>query len=139
MCSLSLRCLLAANYHSLKFEQTSSTRSHDNSPSSSTSTVLQGLASAKNSRTCYISRVEKDRDIAFRERYTAANLGFFSNMGRRTSSPSLSALPANVFPSPHDDTTYLYNFMHDPISLSASQKTQVNEPMQTPWHSHPTI
>ena len=41
---------------------------------------------------------------------------FFSNVGGCTSSPSLSALPADVFRSPHDDTTCLCNFMHDTTS-----------------------
>ena len=46
--SLLLWCLLAAIFHSLKFEQTSPTRSHDNLPtfSISRSIILLGLASA---------------------------------------------------------------------------------------------
>ena len=46
--SLLLWCLLAAIFHSLKFEQTSSTRSHDNLPtfSISRSIMLLGLPSA---------------------------------------------------------------------------------------------
>ena len=48
-----------------------------------------------------------------------------SKKGMRTSYASLSALPADVFRSPHEDTSYLYNFMHFSTLLSTSKTTQL--------------
>ena len=48
-----------------------------------------------------------------------------SKQGMRTSYASLSALPADVFRSLHEDTAYLYNFMHFTTLLSTSKTIQL--------------